>query len=691
MTARRSLFLPLFLLCLSLCSHAQQQWSGILAPTRAIDWSNAGVSGGIPSGAWTQCGSTIAPYGTSGSPKSPNAINAVIAACGNNTYVLLGAGTFYLTAGPTISQSNVVLRGSGADPNTGTVLMLYGENSCSGVGGAVCIWNGDGNYDDGVDNAANWTAGYAQGATTITLGPNTTGSTPPFVGQTLILDQLKDGTTRAQDTGNIFVCSTAPACTQSNGGNGRPSRNQQQLVKITAISGGSCNSGCTVTISPGLYLPNWRSSQSPQAWWGNTANVAYVGIENMRVDTSNDGGNVAAGGNGILFVNAENSWVKDVAAIAKISESLINGSSGCTYRRIEGYQAHNLTIRDSYLLGRKCFDDYGIDFWEGGDSLIENNIIQWMGTPMMCENCQGNVFSANYVPDNYWGFPPGTWLQASVYHHGSEDCCVLSENNIGLGMQLENYFGQAFLYTAFRNRFFGYQPGAENQSVPGFLYGLNRYNNVVANVLGTSGFHNTYITSATGNTTDSGPNCNTSIYAIGLGSNCGNGDNQTWPYNDTATQSTEMLWGNYDVVNAGNRFVASENGSGAPAYPGLANPSSTFPPSFLYSSAPSWWPSNKPWPIIGPDVTGGNIGVCSGGTYDRWPATAASQCTGGTLASGGINGEAYSNPAMDCYLVTLNGPPNGSGNALPFDGNVCYTTSQSAAPAPPTGLNAQVQ
>src|ERR1039457_350448 len=35
-----------------------QQWSGILDPSRAVDWSatSPGVVGGIPSGSWTQCG-----------------------------------------------------------------------------------------------------------------------------------------------------------------------------------------------------------------------------------------------------------------------------------------------------------------------------------------------------------------------------------------------------------------------------------------------------------------------------------------------------------------------------------------------------------------------------------------------------------------------------------------------------------
>ena len=671
--------IPLVVFGLSISSQAQL-WSGVLAPARGIDWTHAGVTGGISSASWTQCGSTIAPYGSSANPQSASPINTALAACGPNTYVQLGAGSFYLSTGIVITQkSHIVLRGSGP---TQTEVYFYGHDSCGGLQGAICVKASDTEYSGAPSNVANWTTGYAQGSTSITLGSNVSGSIQPYVGATLILDQLNDGTTRAADTGNIFVCSSAPACTQSNGGNGRSGRNQQQIVKITSVSG---SGPYTVGITPSIYMPNWRSSQAPQAWWANVADPAYVGIENMTVDFSNDGG---GGGNGIEFFNVENSWVQNCSLVAKVSEPVPSG----TYRLVEGYQAHNVTVRDNYLVGRKTWDAYGIDFWEGGDNLIENNIIQSIPTPMMCENCYGNVYTYNFTLNNQWGNPSGTWAQGSVYHHGSFDAYVLTEGNVAYSMELENYFGQAFFYTAFRNRFFGFQVGNENQSVPGFYYGLDRYENVVGNILGTSGYHTNYEMIATGNTSHSGSgSCNNTIFVIGLGSNCADGDNVTWPYNDVAAAGTEMLWGNYDVVNRANRFVKSEDGSGAPGYPALSGPSSALPASFVYNGAPSWWPSGKPWPLIGPDVSGGNLSVCSGGTYDKWPATSSSQCAGGTLASSGINGESYSNPAMDCYLTTMGGPPDGSGPALTnFDANVCYGTP-SSAPAPPSGLSAAVQ
>lgn len=82
----------LFLLVLLVTQWAPaygQAWSGVLSPKRAIDWSHAGVPGGIPSASWTQCGSTIVAYGSSGTPASPATIQNAINNCTANHYVQL--------------------------------------------------------------------------------------------------------------------------------------------------------------------------------------------------------------------------------------------------------------------------------------------------------------------------------------------------------------------------------------------------------------------------------------------------------------------------------------------------------------------------------------------------------------------------------------------------------------------------
>jgi hypothetical protein len=126
-----------------------------------------------------------------------------------------------------------------------------------------------------------------------------------------------------------------------------------------------------------------------------------------------------------------------------------------------------------------------------------------------------------------------------------------------------------------------------------------------------------------------------------------------------------MRWGNYDTVNAAVRFLNIEvpsdfsDASGNPSLFVNAVPANhNLPDSFYLNSKPSWWPVSKPWPAIGPDVTGGNIS--------------------------GVGGHAYTIPAQDCYSSVMGGPADGRGSALNFNADTCY----SPAVEPPTGLQA---
>src|SRR6266481_3989281 len=128
MRRAQSLLFPLIsillLLIFSTLSYGQA-WSGILPPARATDWGQAGIPGGIPSGSWSQCGSTIS------SGASTATIQTAINNCGNNQFVLLGAGTFTLTNSLVTNKSNVELRGSGP---TRTTINLGGHDIFFGNG-----------------------------------------------------------------------------------------------------------------------------------------------------------------------------------------------------------------------------------------------------------------------------------------------------------------------------------------------------------------------------------------------------------------------------------------------------------------------------------------------------------------------------------------------------------------------------
>ena len=647
------LFLALTLFSLvSPVAHAQQ-WAGILAPNRATNWSNAGVVGGIPSGSWTQCGATIA------AGASAATINAAIAACGPNQYVLLGAGTFNLTAGLVWNdKSNVALRGAGGNQ---TILIFSGNDACQGVGAVICFESADTNYWGSPSNLANWTANYAAGTTSITLD----NVTNLQVGFPVTLDQTDDPS--SSDTGAIFVCYTPQGVCSTNGDNGgapRTGRSQQQIVEVTSISG---TGPYTVGITPAIVMPNWISAKKPQAWWP-TGPVFYDGVENLSINVGTSGSP-----EGVGMFNCVDCWESGVASI---------GAWGRSHTSI--FQSTHCTVQNNYfyLTNSSASTNYGVEAIPSSDSLIQNNIFQGVQAAYLANGtCTGCVFSYNFdvnllfaTAGNTW-----TWQNQSGFPHDVGDEHILYEGNIGAGVYSDNFHGTHQFQTIFRNYWNGYQQNngflTTGDTIPLIINADSRFYNIIGNVLGNPVAQNAYQDTVTGPNPGSVP-----IYYIGYGDEMPN---------DPNTVTTLMRWGNYDIINNAARFVPSEVPSGlSGAQAPFANPvpsSNSLPPSFYTSSKPSWWTAGKPWPSVGPDVTGGNVMYCVGGTNTGTYVLSSGQCSGGTattLAAGHI----ISNPAMDCYLNSMAGPPNGTGGPLQFNASACYPSTAPQLPAPPTNL-----
>lgn len=595
-----------------------QPWSGIIDATRAVDWSGVGVVGGVPTNRTTIC-STLSPGATAAN------INSAIAACGANQVVKLNAGTYNLTTGITFAgKSNVTLRGSG--PNS-TFLVFADSDSCFGQGGDICMNGTDlSYYIDPPANVANWTAGFTQGATSITLST----VSGLQIGMWLVLDQLND----TSDTGNAFVCSIFMTCaTEGPGGGGRTNREQEQWVKVTNIV------GSVVTFTPGLHMPNWRIGQTPQAFWGtNTAYAAGQAVEDLSMDHANSTNGKA----GIYMIFTANSWVKNVRSLSS------------NRNHVWLFESPHNTVRDSYFYGTQngASQSYGIEEFMTSDNLIENNILQRIATPLQTNEGTGSVFGYNFTVNDYYNVSP-TWQQASSYLHAAGTDMILHEGNSGTSFTGDVVHGTHNFVTGFRNYWIGWETGKDTQTVPIILYTFNRYMNWVGNVLGKSGYHDTYQSFVPTLT-----NQNTAIYRFGSG--------DTVVPDDTLTKTSSLRWGNYDTVTAANRWCGnssdtgwmttcastSEIPTGLPIYSSAVPASETLPSSFYLAGRPSWWSAGKPWPPIGPDVTGGNIT--------------------------GIGGHAYTIPAQDCYLNVMGGPPDGSGSALAFAGT-CYLATVSGS------------
>jgi len=93
-------------------------------------------------------------------------------------------------------------------------------------------------------------------------------------GRIIILDQLDD----QSDNGGFVNGYKYPTLAIENislppgrhdSADGRVTRSQVQIVHVVSV-----NDSTHVTIDPGVYMPNWRSGQSPEIWRVN-GNIGY--------------------------------------------------------------------------------------------------------------------------------------------------------------------------------------------------------------------------------------------------------------------------------------------------------------------------------------------------------------------------------------------------------------------------------
>jgi hypothetical protein len=671
-----AIYISTLLVLFSISAQAQN-WSTFLDSSRAVDWSSTGFT--IPNYTVNCATQPTLLTGSGNASANTTAIQNALASCdATHNVVNLPAGTYYV-AGITIPGSKQVLRGAGANQ---TDLIFTASAACNGFNGGICMYNPASVYDGATfvlppsgAQQCSWTAGYSKGTTSITL--NSCGGPPP-VNSLLILDQANDST----DTSGVYLCDSAitTSCTYNTTSNNHDGRvisgiphSQQQVVFTTAVSG-SGSGPYTVTISPGVYFTNVRSGQAPGAWW--SAGRSNDGVENLEIDGS------ALGLNNITMYGCYQCWVAGVTSVkAARADVLI----------LLSYQD---TIRNNYFFQAQSTesDSYGVEAEESSGFLLENNIFQQKTSPIMFGQGSGAVVGYNFSINNQF---LNNYVNGSYTVHNAGNEMNLWEGNSFVGFLADDGWGSSDQITVFRNMAIGWAIGRTNGTTPVVWRAYMRDFNMVGNVLGQPGYHNNYEAYATSTTAAVNlASENTSIYSLGWGgglaSNCGT------PPCDALVRSTLMRWGNYDTVNAAIQWNPTEASPAANTYVNanftstyFGSLSHTLPASLYYSSTPSWWPSGKAWPPIGPDVTTGNVGVCTGGSYAGAQSSSSAKCVGGSLTPSWAS-HVTSIPAQDCYLSVMGGPPDGTGSVLSFDANTCYNGSLGAKPASPTGLTAIV-
>ena len=634
--------------------------AGIISSPRAINWATtgAGVVGGIPSASYTQCGATVAPIGSTSSAASPSGINSAIAACPANTYLQLGAGTFYLNGGLLVSYpvNHFEIRGMGANQ---TFLVFTGTNACNGWYADACFLDSGNNSIYNINNGpvAVTASSFAQGSATISLA-----SVPNLkVGNPIYIDQLDD----TQDIGSMLEISETtatfpytspgspgPYMIQAAGENNRTNRSQIQITTVTQCDGvttigHACSSGANITISPGFIDPNWTSAKSPQAWWP-TGPIEYVGLKDVSIDSTNDGSPGTLSGS-ITFYNADNGWVTGVRTIAT------NRSAVWTI------STQHMTVRENYffLARNSTSTSYGYECYAGADALVESNIFQAIAGPLTINGaCLDIVLDYNYATTAFYTSSSG-WSIPTSNLHGSDTDFDLYEGNVSAQLAADLFHGPHNMDTFFRNQVNGSYPQCwqSGSTWPTSTYGACTGNLGAFQFLSFSRFFNVIgnVILGTGYTSGSSP-----VYF-----NLAQGESPSPA--DPATASSLMRWGNWDSATNATRWCGNSSDTGWATTCGSTSEIPTgymffpntvptlgdtgigqgaLPASFYYASKPSWWPSGKPWPLIGPDVTGGNIS--------------------------GTAGHANTNPAEDCFINVMGGSTNGGTGPFTFSRATCY-------------------
>lgn len=613
--------------------------TGIISSARAIDWSTAGVSGGIPT-VTTKCGATL------GSNSTQSEINNAINACASSGggYVLLDTGTFNLS-GPPILKTNVELRGSGM----GTILNVTNDLGSTwywgGGAGALIIQGnyagsevapGLGSVPSGTIKAWSGTSGtngvYTQGATVLNLGSTPTGLS---VGDMLVCFQNNASSASLPTPGFFFSDKTGTSNAISWVGEYSDfGAAQQQRSIVTAIS------GTAVTIADPIAHPTgtWATGQIPRCGWLNAAQtIRNAGVSNLLVRTTNW---TSPHQCVICIAWAYNVWIKGVALQPRVTSFHAGGA--VDFGIIVNDSTH-VTIRDSWIDkmiggGLTTTTSYGVALQQAHFSLIENNIYSNVESPQeLLVGSMGNVIAYNY--ERYVGDDS---QEGGVQQHSVGSSMNLVEGNTFRKFFADAFHGNALLSTYFRNHLSG--GGVD-------LWSYHRWFNFIGNVINSSTAYQSLAT-------DSTKRDRFSRVAFRLGypqQNASSGTTNGVAL-DSVVWTSLFRWGNYSVFDDATHFDASEVPTVDPLFPNAVPSSQTLPPSFYRSVRPAWWPSAKPWPAIGPDVTGGNIA--------------------------GYGGRVYTTPAQDCYVA--------SGGAIAsFNATTCYPAgSGSAPPAPsaPTSL-----
>jgi hypothetical protein len=433
-----------------------QAWSGILKPTSgtgactfgsvsvtpqcAIDWTQVGIPGGIPTN-WTQSGSTINTVAGScdSTHDCTSTIQAALSACAGTglpgEYVQLGTGAFLINGN--LSLSNYCYLNGNGPQNTA----LLARNT----GGSPIIMGSenDAPYKNG---SCQITSGATAGSTSLILPANSIGPYGCSVatGGFLVISELNDP---------VYVSSASP---QNTGGCGycdaiwSGTRLREQIVQVTQVTG---SGPYTVTINPPLYSNYGVATGTSPAYAtpfgvlsGGSPDCIYCGVQNLQVQAA--GTNLASGTDEINMTECAFCFVQNVE---------VNYTDG---NWLDAAYCYRCEIRNNYFFNGYGHGAGGTDNFVGlneetSASLVVNNIMERGHTNVEVDwGAAGNVIAYNYSTGAVDAVATNV-NELDLNQHGAYPQFNLWEGNVASNWQPDSWHGNEGYNTVFRNWFRG--------------------------------------------------------------------------------------------------------------------------------------------------------------------------------------------------------------------------------------------
>lgn len=412
-----------------------------LPADRKTVWSQAGISGGIPSIPTQK--NAVTDYGAhaNGVDDDTTLIQNCLDGTSAGYACYLPPGTYRISTTLTI-PNQVVLRGAGP---TQTIINIYGGDNAINTGGLSVSYSA----------RSTILSGATKGSNSIVLASGE--GTKYSVGDQIIVEQAQSA--------EVINCGSWCGY-WSNDENKNSRRVEAQVLNVAS------KTGDTIVLSGVLH----RTYTSPFLT-KNTNFVKNVGIEDLYIEMKTSNSDAVT----ILLTGCSNCWIKNV-------KSYMTGGKHIRLRTSNNCEITGNWVNDGFNHGGDA--SYGINLVDMScDNYVYNNIAQKCRHSYIFEcGGMGNVIAYNYSVEPY--NDAGDWLTSDLLTHGGHPQLNLFEGNIGSRITTDNELGSSN-----RNTYFRTQAQARS-SYPGVTQPLlafdiqeNNYNeNLIGCVWGAPGY-----------------------------------------------------------------------------------------------------------------------------------------------------------------------------------------------------------